>query len=175
MPAIYDSLVHRRGLTSHVAWRVSFIVPFILITGVAIAMLLFAEDTPTGKWADRGNVAAPADSTIVAAPGNLAGKPSAAGSFSSNDEKKVAPVSEHPDVETRAGVVQDIQILDEVQHEVVVKPSFKVIIEVACSLQSIMLMSSYVCSFGGELAINSILGYVHTLSCPSLHPIPTHP
>jgi len=53
MPAIFDSLVHKRGLTPHVAWRVSFIVPFILIVCTAVGMLLLCQDTPTGKWADR--------------------------------------------------------------------------------------------------------------------------
>ncbi|RAL63196.1 hypothetical protein DID88_004275 [Monilinia fructigena] len=50
MPAIVDSLMLNQGLTAHVAWRVSFIVPFILITTTAISMLIFCPDTPTGKW-----------------------------------------------------------------------------------------------------------------------------
>lgn len=51
MPALFDSLVTQRGLTPHVAWRVSFIVPFILITATAVGMLLLCEDTPTGESA----------------------------------------------------------------------------------------------------------------------------
>ena len=53
MPAIFDSLVTNQHLTPHVAWRVSFVVPFILISAIALGMLLFCEDTPTGAWADR--------------------------------------------------------------------------------------------------------------------------
>lgn len=154
MPAIFDSFVHARGLTPHVAWRVSFIVPFILITATGIAILFLTEDTPTGKWSERGVVAVPAHSeTIVSTAGGLADKPSGTGSFSSADDKKTAA---HPaDVEASTG---EVQIIDEVQHEVVVKPSFKEATKVLCSLQTVMLCSSYVCSFGGELAINSILG-----------------
>src|SRR5436305_6668099 len=54
MPAVFDSLVHR-GLTPHVGWRVSYVVPGILIVAVALGMLILGEDTPTGKWSERGN------------------------------------------------------------------------------------------------------------------------
>lgn len=154
MPAIFDSLVHRQGLTPHVAWRVTFIVPFILITVTATAMLFLTEDTPTGKWADRGKVVPTTEhTTIVAATGGLADKPSNTPSISSSDDKKtaVAPA----DVESGSG---EVQIIDEVQHEIVQKPTFKEAMKVATSMQTIMLCAGYVCSFGGELAINSILG-----------------
>jgi len=156
MPAIYDSLVHQSGLTPHVAWRVSFIVPFILITATGVAMLFLTEDTPTGRWADR-MLAVPHghDGTIVAATGGLADKPTnTSESISSKDEKKV-PASP---VDVEAGTAGDVQIIDEVQHEVVVAPSIKEAAKVFCSLQTLALCSGYVCSFGGELAINSILG-----------------
>lgn len=157
MPALFDSLVHSRGLTPHVAWRVSFIVPFILITATAIGILLLTEDTPTGSWADRHNAVPTAHTgTIVSATGGLADKPSTVGSISSNDEKKgtTKPVDEETGDENQG----EVQIIDEVQHEVVQKPTFKEALAVLCSLQTLMLCSGYVCSFGGELAINSILG-----------------
>ena len=53
MPAIFDSLMAHQHLSAHVAWRVSFIVLFIIITVTAIAMLLVCDDTPTGKWSER--------------------------------------------------------------------------------------------------------------------------
>lgn len=155
MPAIYDSLVHKSGLTPHVAWRVSFIVPFILITATAIAMLLLTEDTPTGKWSDREK-AVPVghtNATIVPTTGDLTDKPTTTGSFSSNDDKKTPIVP--ADVESATG---EVQIIDEVQHEVIVSPSGKEILKILCSIQTITLCAAYVCSFGGELAINSILG-----------------
>ncbi|KAF2015548.1 nitrate transporter-like protein [Aaosphaeria arxii CBS 175.79] len=163
MPAIFDSLVHRQGLSPHVAWRVTFIVPFILITVTAISMLLLTEDTPTGKWADRGKIAATEHTTIVATTGVLTDKPTGAGSISSNDEKKTstAPV----DVEAGTG---EVNILDEVQHEVVQKPTFKEAWKVAASPQTIMLCAGYICSFGGELAINSILGTYYLKNFPHL-------
>lgn len=156
MPAIYDSLKNDQGLTSHVAWRVSFIVPFILITAVATGLILLTEDTPTGKWSERA-AALPAGhlthTSVVPTAGGLADKPTTTGSVSSGDEKKRP--SSPDDVESAAG---EVQIIDEFQHEVVVKPTFKEAMRVLCSLQTAMLCAGYFCSFGGELAINSILG-----------------
>jgi MFS transporter, NNP family, nitrate/nitrite transporter len=154
MPAIYDSFVHKRGLTPHVAWRVTFIVPFILITAVALGLFFLTEDTPTGKWADRMNAVPHGQTeTIVTTTGGLTDRPSVSGSVSSEDKKN--PTAAPADVETGAG---EVQIIDEVQHEVVQKPSFQEAMKVVFSLQTLMLCSGYVCSFGGELAINSILG-----------------
>ncbi|KJX99180.1 hypothetical protein TI39_contig369g00006 [Zymoseptoria brevis] len=43
MPLIYDSLKADQNLTSHVAWRVAFIVPFILIVATALGMLFLCD------------------------------------------------------------------------------------------------------------------------------------
>jgi hypothetical protein len=75
MPAVFDSLVHvrvplgfslstppltpslrpkqMRGYTPHVAWRISFIVPTILLILCGLGALLLCDDTPTGSWATR--------------------------------------------------------------------------------------------------------------------------
>ncbi|KAF2751091.1 nitrate transporter-like protein [Sporormia fimetaria CBS 119925] len=156
MPAIFDSLVHQTGLSERIAWRVSFLVPFLLITTTGIGILLFTDDTPTGKWADRQKVTAPSThaETIVTTTGALTDNPYTASSVSSSDEKK-KPITDTPDLETSAG---EVQILDEVQHEVIQSPTFKEAMPVVFSLQTLMLCAGYFCSFGGELAINSILG-----------------
>ncbi|KAF2875159.1 major facilitator superfamily domain-containing protein [Massariosphaeria phaeospora] len=164
MPAIFDSLVHQSGLSAHVAWRVSFIVPFILITATAIGLLLLTEDTPTGKWSER-YAAVPtghAHATIVTTTGGLTDKPTD-GSISSNDDKKTH--ANPTDIESGSG---EVQIIDEVQHEVIQKPSLKEGLKVLMSLQTLMLCSGYVCSFGGELAINSILGTYYLKNFPTL-------
>jgi NNP family nitrate/nitrite transporter-like MFS transporter len=166
MPAIFDSLVHKQGLTPHVAWRVSFVVPFILITVTGIGMLFLTEDTPTGSWADRGKpiAAASHSSTIVSTTGGLQDSLAApTGSISFYDDKNV--VTNSADIESGTG---EVRILDEVQHEVIQKPSFKEAAKVAFSLQTLMLCCGYVCSFGGELAINSILGTYYLKNFPYL-------
>jgi len=170
MPAIYDSLKADQGLSSHVAWRVSFIVPFIMITACALGLLLLTDDTPTGKWSERGaTVVSSADQTVshhasvVPTTGALDDKPATTGSISSSDEKKQEkPTS---DVESGRG---DVQAVDEFQHEVVVKPTLKEGLKVMFSLQTLMLCSGYFCSFGGELAINSVLGAYYLKNFPSL-------
>lgn len=53
MPAVYDSLRLERGLSSHVSWRIAFIVPTILLISCGLLVLFCCEDTPTGRWADR--------------------------------------------------------------------------------------------------------------------------
>jgi len=63
------------------------------------------------------------------------------------------PVSTN-DVKAAIGKVQ---IVKEVQHGVVQKPTFKGASKVIFSFQSIVC-ASYICSFGSELAINTILG-----------------
>lgn len=166
MPAIYDSLKNDQGLSSHVAWRVSFIVPFILITAVATGLLLLTDDTPTGSWAERAAAVPAAHHTqhVVSTGGGLTDKPSnTTGSISSNDEKKRA--ASPADVESASG---EVQIIDEFQHEVVVKPSMKEALKVLWSPQTLMLCAGYVCSFGGELAINSILGAYYLKNFPYL-------
>ncbi|KAG9198834.1 hypothetical protein G6514_009301 [Epicoccum nigrum] len=167
MPAIYDSLRLERGLTSHVAWRVSFIVPFILITITATGLLLLTDDTPTGSWADRGAVVVRGthQANVVATTGGIMDKPEMTnGSVSSSDEKKRGA---ERDVES-ASTSDNGQILDEVQHEVVVKPTFKEALKIIASPQTIMLCAGYFCSFGGELAINSVLGSYYLKNFPYL-------
>lgn len=168
MPVIYDSLKSQQGLSSHVAWRVSFIVPFILITAVGLGLLLLTEDTPTGKWADRGAaVHAAPDShhqTVVPTTGGLDDKPATTGSISSSDEKKHAtPPS--GDVESATG---EVQVIDGYQHEVVQKPTVKEAMKVILSPQTLMLAFCYFNSFGAELAINSILGAYYLKNFPYL-------
>jgi hypothetical protein len=62
-----------RGLTPHVAWRVSFVtVPFVIVVTVGLLILFFAPDTPFGKWEDRhinralaGTTTPPNDAKVV--------------------------------------------------------------------------------------------------------------
>ena len=53
MPAIVDSLVGHQHLKPHTAWRVAFVVPFILIALTALLLLIACPDAPTGKWSSR--------------------------------------------------------------------------------------------------------------------------
>ena len=70
--SVLNSLVGR-GLTPHVAWRVSFVVvPFIIVISVALMILFFASDTPTGAWKDR-HLHQTAVARIMESPSEIAG------------------------------------------------------------------------------------------------------
>lgn len=140
MPAIFDSLVKNQHLTPHVAWRVAFIVPFIIITAIAMGLLFTAEDTPTGKWADRHRVI---DAIAV--------DPSSNNSITNGTENKETEAGIVPaektdsDIEVHEGQTTAVQAA---AGEVVVAPTFKEAMGVVFSLQTWALAAPYACSFG---------------------------
>ena len=165
MPAIFDSLVHQRGLTPHKAWRVAFIVPFILITTTAIAMLFFCPDTPGGKWSERHNVLA--ETTAGIAP-PTSGSISSAGSPTDAEKRdqhiKTTPRSEKLESQDHG----DDMAMDNAKGEVIAAPTLKEFARIFISPQTLALTFPYFCSFGGELAINSILGSYYLKNFPQL-------
>jgi NNP family nitrate/nitrite transporter-like MFS transporter len=182
MPAIFDSLVQSRGLSAHVAWRVAFIVPFILIVVTAITMLICCPDTPTGKWSERHlhvqeNLQAHGVSGegIVPVPGAITEKPAAGlearhGS-GSDDEKRLqeeAGISAAKHNFDHEGTMDTQEMIDTARGEVVVKPSFKEAMSVIFTLQTATVAFCYFCSFGTELAVNSILGAYYLKNFPTL-------
>ncbi|KAK5685850.1 hypothetical protein LTS10_001963 [Elasticomyces elasticus] len=167
MPAVYHSLVSE-GLPSHKAWRVSFIVPGIMITAVAIALVLCCPDTPTGKWADRNQVAENnlrkhgLEGAVVTVPGEVTeDKKSSSGSSTpspaiADEEKKLDQV--RGTFNDNEVVMGEQQMLDAALGEVIQKPSFKEMFRVILSPATLVTAACYFCSFGAELSINSILG-----------------
>ncbi|MBA7490939.1 Nitrate/nitrite transporter NrtP [subsurface metagenome] len=185
MPVIFDSLVHQQGLTPHVAWRVTFVVPGICITVVAIAMLLLCDDTPTGKWSERHlavqqNLSAHGiNQTIVDAPtGVMAPKISdtASNSGTSTPPEK-EPVQEkaleagerrpskYADHEAQ---MSEQSMVETAQGEVVQKPTFKEMARIFITPQVLVCAAGYFNSFGAELAVNSILGKYYLHQFPKL-------
>lgn len=157
MPAVFDSLVHNMDLTPHVAWRVAFIVPFILIMALALGMIFLCEDTPTGRWQDRHKVIS--EGKVVDAAGNITDAPSPSASVSPPLEKSEEKIT---DLETCTDVKEIIL------SETVQAPTWKEAFKVYFSWQAVMLCFPYACSFGGELAINSILGAYYFKNFPHL-------
>lgn len=147
MPAIYDSLHLDRGLSPHVAWRVTFVVPGIIITAVALALLFCCQDTPTGKWKDRHQVAENSlrehgleGGAIVDIPGGVTdfrskGSDSGSGTVTptnvQDEEKKLSQTrGVFADNEAQMG---EQQMLDTARGEVVQKPSLVQILRVSFS------------------------------------------
>lgn len=181
MPTIYDSLVADQGYSPHVAWRITFIVPGVIILTVAAGLFGLCQDTPTGKWADRHMAAQQnleshgVHATIVDAPGAVMDKKT------SHDSGSATP----PDVEKaterklsssagKEAVVSEQAMIDTALGEVVAKPTALTILKVMFRPQVLVLafwyvlkflsshkskltFCSYFNSFGAELAINSTL------------------
>lgn len=179
MPAIFDSLVQQRGLTPHKAWRVAFVVPFIVIVFAAVSLVLFCPDTPTGKWADR-HLAAQQNlnehgitANVVDVPGELTAERKGSGSPGSHspspDEKKIEyDATGKGNFSDREAQIGEQQMLDTARGEIVQKPSLKEAMPVVFSMQTLVTAACYFNSFGAELAINSILGAYYVKNFPKL-------
>ncbi|KAL2000885.1 hypothetical protein VTN02DRAFT_2526 [Thermoascus thermophilus] len=173
MPAIFDSLVHARGLSPHQAWRVTYIIPFIIITSVALGMLFLCDDTPTGKWSERHIWAEEQKPGDVSPEGGIVEVKYGARSENSSSppvenimidvEKKALESPDTVDREAQAGGQGDYT-----KGEVVVAPTTKETMRVSFSLATFAVAAPYACSFGAELAINSILGAYYAQNFPSL-------
>ena len=170
MPAVFNSLVHNQHLSRHVAWRVAFVVPGILIVTVAVAMLLLCPDTPTGKWSEREGVISAnmrRHSMIGTAviPGELSiDKEEATPTIDSSpsgseedDKKDVLPGNGTGFLDHEAHLTAE-QMMDTAKGEVIRKPNAREVAHVFLSPQSFVTAACYFCSFGAELAINGILG-----------------
>jgi NNP family nitrate/nitrite transporter-like MFS transporter len=188
MPAIYNSFVKQQGLTPHVAWRVSFVVPGILIVAVATLLVLLCPDTPTGKWSERMQVSPNSqqhngtlEGSIVDVPGQMSEKHARPSSDGANtpdsqtrthsvlhtDEKKSDyPAGKSSDPEAQIGEQQE---LDTSRGEIIQKPTIKDILKISFSPQTIVTGAAYFCTFGAELAVNSILGTWYTKQFPTLN------
>lgn len=188
MPAIYNSFVRDQGLAPHVAWRVSFVVPGILIVSVATLLVLLCPDTPTGKWSERMQAAeinrqhAAVEPSVVDVPGqvtedskggnvqyngtNTPGTLTRKNSYNLDDEKKSDSVSKpNNDPEAQLG---EQQMLDLTRNEVVQKPTWGDIARITFSPQTIVCGAAYFCTFGAELSVNSILGSYYAKQFPTL-------
>lgn len=157
MPAVFDSLVRDRGLTPHVSWRVAFIVPSILLIATGVGVLLLAEDHPNGKWSQRHLPYGHQNSTIESDP------------IARSDSDKMSAASSEK--KSAAGTVKVVAAVDEKGEkrviEVVQKPSLKTTLSALVCMQTLMLAAPYFCTFGGELAINSILSSYYLSHFPS--------
>ena len=146
MPAIFDSLVKHQHLSDHVAWRVTFVVPFLAIVSTAIGMMLFCPDTPRGKWSDRD----------VHANQNLIIHESHSDESHDASHRPEAPVGSRQTTLTNTS------------EEAVVNPSFRGSKRIVFSWQTLTQSGCYFCSFGSELAINSVLGAYYLKNFPGL-------
>ncbi|KAI9171328.1 Nitrate transporter-like protein [Paramyrothecium foliicola] len=176
MPAVFDSLVASQGLSPSKAWRVTFIVPLICLIACGVGMLVLCPDAPTGKWNERVDriqenlksygVEVPG---VVSIPGSVLDTPS--NSNTGSDEEKADATSDKNVriFDTADGAISRTEAVETAQGEIVKKPTFKESLPVLASPQTFFHVFTYACSFGGELAINSILSAYYKKNFPHLN------
>ncbi|KAK0632370.1 major facilitator superfamily domain-containing protein [Immersiella caudata] len=183
MPAVYDGFVHM-GYSPGKSWRLTFIVPLVMVILCGVCLLLFCPDTPTGKWSDRHQHAHEAlvihgvDETagVVDVPGAITDKapldtekrPASASKDAGLEKKDTITASSLPPTFDHEAQMTKEEMLVTAQGEIVVKPSLSEAIRVAISPQTIFHILTYMNSFGGELAINSILASYYYKNFPNL-------
>lgn len=185
MPAVFDSLEHHFGYSARTAWRLTFLVPLVCLLACGLGLLLLCDDTPMGRWDDRhhqvqenlashGVVVVTPDSSgeIVDVPGSVIGRSTS----TKTNEEKPDPEEQQPDDDDDKKVVgfdHEIDIsrteaIETAQGEIVITPSFKEALGVIFSPHGLFFVLTYACSFGGELAVNSILGSYYLKNFPEL-------
>ncbi|KAI2618446.1 nitrate transporter [Hypoxylon sp. NC1633] len=177
MPAVFDSLV-ARGYTDGVAWRLAFIVPLVITVVTGASMLFLCPDTPTGKWSERHlhadqNLASHGGATsgVVDVPGRITDKASSEGGNSIHEEedesKAATPPQDHPNWDHEAAISKN-EMVETAKGEVVQKPTWGTVLRVLASPQTLFHILTYMCSFGCELAVNSVLGSYYVKNFPWL-------
>ncbi|KAK4673312.1 hypothetical protein QC763_110780 [Podospora pseudopauciseta] len=173
MPAVYDAFV-ASGRSPGQSWRLTFIIPLVMVIATGAALLLLCPDTPTGKWADRHlqakeNLHAHGiDETIVDIPGAITDRLPSTPPDSNHEkvdlkiERKTSAAFDHEAQLSKTEMIQTAQ------GEIVQKPTLKEALQVARSPQTIFHILTYSCSFGSELAINAILASYYVKNFPSL-------
>ncbi|KAK3292055.1 major facilitator superfamily domain-containing protein [Chaetomium fimeti] len=177
MPAVYDSFV-ARGFSTGQAWRLTFIVPLIMVIGVGVALLCLCPDTPTGHWGERQHAIQEDHSsisceaaTVTDIPGSITDRfPSGmTEDFPAKDgddkKKKETYVSALVAFDHEAQI-PDRGIQGGAHGEIIMKPTLSEAVRVAFSPQTAFHVFSYMNSFGAELAINSILASYYFKTFP---------
>lgn len=167
MPAVFDSLVASQGMSPHEAWRVTFVVPLICLIACGTGMFLLCPDTPVGNWNDRHESL---EKNLQALGLNDVGvmTPSASGSGSLSERPSDEEKAESSDDDLEKRKMSAAQALEAARGETVAKPTFKDALGVIFSLQTLFFVATYSCSFGGELAINSVLSSYYKANFPHL-------
>ncbi|KAK3372497.1 major facilitator superfamily domain-containing protein [Podospora didyma] len=163
MPAVYDAFI-RGGHTPGQSWRMTFIIPLIMVVITGVALLLFCPDTPTGKWSERHLQAQKSlqshgiKDVVVDVPGGITDKASSS-TPSDTDNKPVDGVIEDkkPVVFDHEAQLSKAEMVETARGEIIQKPTFNEAMHVVFSPQTGFHVFTYMCSFGGELAINAIL------------------
>lgn len=109
---------------------------------------------------------------IVAVPGTITGQPPILSATPSTDEEKGEKLSSSEKNSISAfdheASLSKAEAIETARGETIAKPTVKEAVSVCFSLHGLFHVATYACSFGGELAINSILASYYLKNFPSL-------
>ncbi|GAA5972714.1 hypothetical protein JCM11641_002987 [Rhodosporidiobolus odoratus] len=164
MPAVFNSFKFSHSHPERIAWRLSFIVPCVLLLACGLAVLLLNEDTPTGPWSTRELNQARRDS---AQPVLSSGNSSMTVLDRSVQPPTIAAMKgsqQQADLEKNEGASVVVERRGSAGTEVSTaspaapaKQSFGSQLQDLACLQTFMLAATYFATFGICLTTNSIL------------------
>ncbi|KAG7853776.1 hypothetical protein KL939_005408 [Ogataea angusta] len=156
MPAISNAL-EKRGYSLHHSWSYSFVIgPFLILMMTAILIFVFGSDCPRGRWSLRGDILGiNMDNTLVKSV-------SVTRNFSKEGELTsvcVEPVNAIDEVVVEPNQDQEIfEVADIInEDEIIEDPTIKDVVKICISPRTMLVGLCYMCSFGTELAVESII------------------
>lgn len=162
MPAVFDSLVRNWGMAEGKAWRVTFVVPLICLLVVGLALVLVCEDMPTGRWRDRNQGVVNGQEVVIDGVDLKSGSGADTPSVAKMDEEKGSKSVSDTESTTRPDVEKGEVVPAGLPNTTI--PSVTTIL---LSPQTLFHILTYACSFGSELAINSVLSSYFLSVAPS--------
>ena len=174
MPAVVASLMNHHGISRYWAWRVAFLVcPLVIILTVAIASLIFGEDTPTGSWSARisQNKTQAVGREMVALAGSKTNGEEHRASAEPHSQSKHAEANPASEVQIplmdglmeKSKESNDVRVVT-IENEIPRAPTVMDICRTTFSPQTLLVALPYLCSFGSELAVEGVISdfYIQT-------------
>jgi NNP family nitrate/nitrite transporter-like MFS transporter len=179
MPAVFNSFV-ARGFSTGQSWRLTFIVPLIMVIAVGVALLCLCPDAPTGHWSERHHAlqeehdhqsASHVASSVTDVPGSITDRfpsdtPENLSAKEDDDKKKKETYISAPVIFDHEAQILSQGSSEAVRGEIITKPTLSEAMRVTFSPQTAFHVFSYMNSFGAELAINSILASYYFKTFP---------
>jgi NNP family nitrate/nitrite transporter-like MFS transporter len=163
MPAVFNSLLASHGHVARAAWRISFVVPCILLLAVGAACLLLCNDTPTGPWATR-HIPSPSTSHHSSVENTSRSYESSATltdqrALEKDKEGQYVAHAESASLSRRPSAASTAEsgMSTPSQEEVQTPATFKEDMRDVFTLPTLLLSATYFCTFGAALALNAIL------------------
>jgi NNP family nitrate/nitrite transporter-like MFS transporter len=152
MPAIYDGIRHH--LSHSKSWRVVFVVPAGICILMALADLLFATDTPHGDWLKLRAGNQPDGAQLEASPPK---------NEKEKEQKEKGEDEEDSVVVNVINAGDDEETISDVKRDEPPLVAFIGFLKMLAKPPVLIMIATYACSFGIELAIDNIIGQVFQL------------